>query len=927
MKKLNLVLIILLLTCFRVSYSQTIDPDKIKCYLKFEDNLDNSSSSGATFSQTNGDDITYATGKIGDAGYFNNIAVVSSGINLNTHDGFSLTAWVSLENLSSTLAAGQTWIHQKDVDEESAGRILLEALDNDYIGTFSDGIRCDDASTKITTNTWYFVALVKDATEAITSLYINGNLVTTVTSGTDSNTGEIVLGSRKDESSYPVQGGYMDDFLLTSEVLTKNQINLIYENGVEYALNNTVDVSYKVFDGLLNYPDGDLSSEYNSGPGLAIDNEDVTSEDSKMYVIKNTSSETFTTYVQNLLNDGFTQISSNSIDENIFYSLKKDDQLYYLYYTGSKNQVRIIQDNSSRNLVDELDASEQGTGTTEFYLYSIDYTHGEGQTNHSDYWKIDCGAMLIMKLKDNSLFIVDGGHERQSSNAALDGLLNFMYEITGQEEGSSINIRGWFYSHAHGDHVYFTYPFLEKYHNVLNLESVLFNIPSYQTMTSGYDTGTFLMKNAINTYYPNCKYVKLHTGQEFSLQGVLFDVLFTHEDGVTSTGKTSISDFNDTSTILQFTMDGKKFILLGDANGVGQTNLLKMYLESTLKSDCVQTAHHGYNNLTDLYSEIQAPLALWCNSLENGKNSNLVKYQGVVDATDNVVTLFADPDTYKITVEDGEFKTETIPSYRSYFTTINEIPDLTVDASTSGTMADLENVSGLTSLEDEIIDKSVRGTETSNTSEVCSLVLENDTTTKFCTDNLPATITWTMKDKVTVKYYEIVTGNDNEKFVGRNPDEWELFGSNDTLIWTAIDGVTGAGLPDKNYTPTAFSISNPEAYQYYALKITSTASSNILQFSEIKLYTADNTPTSISNEASNEDKINVRKIGDKQVEVSYGGYTSDQAFVSLYNISGQKVTYQKMLEGNAVLSVPGTGVYLVVLNNGDKKIVKKILLN
>lgn len=81
------------------------------------------------------------------------------------------------------------------------------------------------------------------------------------------------------------------------------------------------------------------------------------------------------------------------------------------------------------------------------------------------------------------------------------------------------------------------------------------------------------MKQTFNTYYPNCKFVKLHTGQSFTLQGIKFDVLFTHEDAVDTTGKNVITDFNDTSTILKMLMDGKSFMLLGDGGSRMQSSM------------------------------------------------------------------------------------------------------------------------------------------------------------------------------------------------------------------------------------------------------------------------------------------------------------------------------------------------------------------
>ena len=46
-----------------------------------------------------------------------------------------------------------------------------------------------------------------------------------------------------------------------------------------------------------------------------------------------------------------------------------------------------------------------------------------------------------------------------------------------------------------------------------------------------------------------------------------------------------------------------------------------MYSDATMKSDIVQISHHAFNNLRELYSRINAPIALVPNSEANAKNS------------------------------------------------------------------------------------------------------------------------------------------------------------------------------------------------------------------------------------------------------------------------------------------------------------------
>ncbi|MCP9610720.1 hypothetical protein [Coprobacter tertius] len=672
------------------------------------------------------------------------------------------------------------------------------------------------------------------------------------------------------------------------------------------------------------YPDGNISEVYNSGPGMAIDKETTTDEDSKMVVISATSLETFNDYITVLLDNGFTQITTNTIENNIFYLLKNEDRFYYVYFTGSKNEVRIIQDNSTRTLLADLDVAAQGTGRTEFYSYSLDYTHGEGQTSKSDYWKIDCGALIIIKLKDNSLFIIDSGHERQSSIAAQEALLKFMYEITGQEPGTMLNIRGWFFSHAHGDHVYLVYPFVTRYHEVLKVESVLFNFPSYQTMRSGYDSSTFLMKETFNKYYPDCKYAKLHTGEVFSLQGLKFEVLFTHEDAVNTMGKTTIGDFNSTSTLLKVTIDGKTFMLLGDNTSEAASNVLKMYTSAVLKSDCVQTGHHMYNDLTNLYKVIAAPLAFISNSEANMKG-NEAKLAGVTNAADNVKVLYSDPFTSKITVENGEFVTENIPSYRTYFKTV-ELPDLDKGTTVGGNKADIDMVLTQISLLDQVIDKSITGTDGKSTNEPCSRILDGSTTTKYCTGNIPATVAWTMKQPVLLKWYVIYTANDNATYKGRNPKNWVLCGSNDGESWETIDYVENGGLKDENFVGTAFAVSNPKPYQYYAFKTFETGGATTLQYSEIGLYGEDDIQGISLPVSENELPVVIKIEGNNQISINYEGEIDQSTRLSVYNVTGQKVVDQFISTSKTFVSLP-TGANILKVFNSKGCMTKKIVLN
>ena len=151
-----------------------------------------------------------------------------------------------------------------------------------------------------------------------------------------------------------------------------------------------------------------------------------------------------------------------------------------------------------------------------------------------------------------------------------------------------------------------------------------------------------------------------------NMAGVTIDVVFTHEDAVSAQGKTEISDFNATSTVLKIKMDGKVLMLLGDISDVSENVIVAMHSTGYLRSDMVQVTHHGFNFLNRLYPIINAKIALFPQSAfyvkdpSNGQG-NLLKYQSVMKyATEE---YFAHKYTYKFTVVNGEVKAEALPRY------------------------------------------------------------------------------------------------------------------------------------------------------------------------------------------------------------------------------------------------------------------------
>ena len=256
--------------------AQQIDPTLVKTFLPFEGNLNDASDNPVTYALSANPlairPVTYAAGKFGQAGIFDSTAIVSSNFNFNTSSTFTVSAWVLVKALPTITGKTMTFIHQKD-EGKKKGRVHLEvkkivfnaevkADSSDMFGTFSDGGTVNDPRTgefAIAVDTWYHVASVKGP-DKTRILYVNGIEVinTTITQNTTDNTAEHVIGANKNENDGFVNA-YIDELLITTEVLTPEQILYVKENGVAKALMPTSVRDLSSDNTVIYYSNGNLN--------------------------------------------------------------------------------------------------------------------------------------------------------------------------------------------------------------------------------------------------------------------------------------------------------------------------------------------------------------------------------------------------------------------------------------------------------------------------------------------------------------------------------------------------------------------------------------------------------------------------------------------------------------------------------------------
>lgn len=412
--------------------------------------------------------------------------------------------------------------------------------------------------------------------------------------------------------------------------------------------------------GIPAYDGGTLSQAlYDAGPGSEWNQ--AAGAESQMQIISGTSASSFENYIKKLEKNGFTREFYNNVEDNVYTGLYDGSRRVYAYYTDAVSEARVIIDKTSPSLTDfGYTYTKQATDNTVIYQYGLPMAaDGSDISVNGNY--LNCGHLYLIKLADNSIFLIDGGGSQQFDSAMVDGFMNFLREITGVPAGEKIRISCWYFTHAHSDHFAGACRFFTKYHDELTLERLMFNFPSLTE--SDLFSGSAGNRNKLfayikNWYGANVETLKIHTGMKLNLADVGVEVIYTHEDIVDAELAKSlvVSDYNDTSAVIRVTFDGRTFMILGDINKPSQNIIIKSFSAEYLKSDVVQVSHHTWNSLQDLYNRIKASVALFPQSSGGAvKDSTRIAITNTVKLYARQV-YYAGDETVGIYIVDGSIK-------------------------------------------------------------------------------------------------------------------------------------------------------------------------------------------------------------------------------------------------------------------------------
>lgn len=377
----------------------------------------------------------------------------------------------------------------------------------------------------------------------------------------------------------------------------------------------------EMLNALPEYESGTFSSAFSSG------------NDGDQVLIKNTTSQEYSAYVNKLNEAGFTTYTTNTITENSFATLTNADYTVNIGYYDYEKSTRIIIEPLAEPVGLKEDNTYTAVTTSQITMFGLEYNSDN-----------TIGLSMLIRLTDGRFIVIDGGFTaRASEDAQL--LVNALKEQSKGylKSGEKITIAAWIITHAHGDHSGMIEKAYAKFKS-MKVERFLVNFLAptelAKAMNSTQYGSNFASNNATKwravivaaqALGATVQYVRV--GQVFYMADVTMEILYT----IDSFAPKLCNAFNTTSLIIKFTFgDGTTFMMTGDATGNAFQIAAKMY-GSYLKSDILQVSHHGcstWNNdagTISAYKLISPATLLWPRghtkySSYKAKSYNLVLY-------------------------------------------------------------------------------------------------------------------------------------------------------------------------------------------------------------------------------------------------------------------------------------------------------------
>lgn len=355
--------------------------------------------------------------------------------------------------------------------------------------------------------------------------------------------------------------------------------------------------------------------------------------------VKGTTEEEYRAYLAQMVKNGFTLYTENTIGNNLFgtYTASKNgsDTAVYTMYYPTTNTAKVIY--GPKGYLPSL--------TAQAYPQNAVVTPTITQLGREQVYsgwnatakRVDGapGMGYVIQLADGSYILIDGGSadhtvttlkkesgewKEDETKTTQDAKNLYDFLVAHSPNGQKPVIAAWIITHAHGDHIGLPTQFLQTYKNDITLKMVIYNFPDYNSITLT-DKSEGSLASCVSGFKAACNglpagarptHFVAHSGQKIYFPGCEIEFLYTQEDYYPN----QFESGNATSLVFRMTLEGASgnktvFMVTGDADTNNSKEIAPRYKDE-LKCDILQLNHHGFNGACDgLYEYMNPDICLW----------------------------------------------------------------------------------------------------------------------------------------------------------------------------------------------------------------------------------------------------------------------------------------------------------------------------
>ena len=352
-----------------------------------------------------------------------------------------------------------------------------------------------------------------------------------------------------------------------------------------------------------------------------------------VYSVNGVNTSTVEGYMTALAEDGFEVYSEHTVGESKFFTYVKDSiygqmSVHTMYHAAVRNFRLTYGPMQYLPNVEEQPEDRKADPTiTQMYMQMVDRgLEVTGPDNIVTANKSAPGMSYLIQISDGRFIILDGGNadgsfqlvtkknglwvaEESSRSQDAKRLYDTMVSMKPAEHEKPI-VAMWYISHAHGDHYGLANQFLTEYQGKIKLDMMAFTVPAPANLDDSAEKNMNTLKSNAQKLY-GADFWIMHTGQVLQLPGASIEVLSTVEDIYCGDSISSLSDINNTCSVIRIHIGNLSFMVLGDAYPVTGQFMADAYGEA-LQSDIMQLSHHGFNGgVLAMYKLVDPKICFW----------------------------------------------------------------------------------------------------------------------------------------------------------------------------------------------------------------------------------------------------------------------------------------------------------------------------